>query len=160
MDITPEKLILFLKEKGLTVATAESCTGGLIAKMITDVPGASAVFEAGAVTYSNRIKTKLLGVDESLLRTKGAVCAETAEQMARGAARISDADVAVAVTGIAGPGGGSPEKPVGLVHMATYISRTDTVRHYVLNLSGDRALIRLKTAQQAIQVLYDAAREI
>lgn len=103
---------------GATLAVAESCTGGLIASRITDVPGASRYFVAGYVTYSNQAKQDVLGVPADLLREKGAVSAECAEAMARGARQRSGADYAAAVTGIAGPGGGTPEKPVGLVYMA------------------------------------------
>ena len=101
--------------QGLRVALAESCTGGLIASALTDVPGASAVFTHGVVAYANEAKSGVLGVEERVLAAHGAVSAETAEAMAAGALRLSGADLALSVTGIAGPGGGSAEKPVGLV---------------------------------------------
>jgi nicotinamide-nucleotide amidase len=107
-----------LRARGRMCATAESCTGGLIAGLLTAVPGSSDVVERGFVTYSNRAKTEMLGVPEALLAAHGAVSRETAEAMARGALARSGAQVAVAVTGVAGPGGGSPEKPVGLVFIA------------------------------------------
>jgi nicotinamide-nucleotide amidase len=107
-----------LRARRLMCATAESCTGGLIAGLLTAVPGSSDVVERGFVTYSNRAKTEMLGVPEALLAAHGAVSRETAEAMARGALARSGAQVAVAVTGVAGPGGGSPEKPVGLVFIA------------------------------------------
>ena len=107
-----------LSKRGMTLAVAESCTGGLIASTITDCPGSSAWFERGVVTYSNRSKTELLGVTDEMLRAHGAVAAETAMAMAEGIRRASGATFGVAVTGIAGPGGGSPEKPVGTVHVA------------------------------------------
>ena len=106
------------KDAGLTIATAESCTGGLIASALTSVSGASLVLECGFVTYSNESKTQMLGVPANLIASKGAVSAEVARAMAEGALQRSKADIAVAVTGIAGPDGGSDEKPVGLVHLA------------------------------------------
>lgn len=111
-------VVLHLAEQGLKVATAESCTGGLIAKRITDVPGSSGVFEFGWVTYADRAKTKMLGVPEDILKLHGAVSEPVVKAMAEGALDRSGADVAVAVSGIAGPGGGSPEKPVGTVWLA------------------------------------------
>ncbi len=107
-----------LQERRLRLCTAESCTGGVIAARLTDMPGSSAWFECGWVTYSNAAKTQMLGVAPELLERCGAVSAPVAEAMARGALAGADADLAVAVTGIAGPGGGSPEKPVGLVWFA------------------------------------------
>jgi len=107
-----------VKAHGLSVATAESCTGGLIAASLAAVPGASAALERGFVTYSNEAKTEMLGVPAELIATYGAVSKPVALAMAEGALAHSPADIAVAVTGIAGPDGGSPEKPVGLVHIA------------------------------------------
>lgn len=103
-------------ERNLMLATAESCTGGLVASLLTSIAGSSAVFERGFVTYSNRAKEESLGVDPAILRAFGAVSPEAARAMAEGTLRHSPAQIAVAVTGIAGPGGGSPEKPVGLVY--------------------------------------------
>lgn len=103
---------------GFTLATAESCTGGLVAAAITDIPGSSDVFDRGFVTYSNDAKKKLLGVSDDLLKEYGAVSKETAKAMALGALNAAQTSLAVSVTGIAGPSGGSPEKPVGLVHLA------------------------------------------
>jgi nicotinamide-nucleotide amidase len=107
-----------LKARGLLLATAESCTGGLISGCVSEIPGCSAVLERGFVTYSNDAKTEMLGVPAELIASKGAVSAEVARAMAEGALAHSRADVSVAVTGIAGPDGGSAEKPVGLVHIA------------------------------------------
>jgi nicotinamide-nucleotide amidase len=113
-----QKLIERYAAMGITLATAESCTGGLVAGLLTEVPGSSAVVEAGFVTYSNAAKTALLGVPATLITAHGAVSEPVARAMAEGALAHSDAKIAVAITGIAGPTGGSPEKPVGLVHFA------------------------------------------
>ena len=109
-----------LEQKKLHVTTSESCTGGLIAGTLVNVPGISAWFGEGYVTYSNEAKVKLLGVSHETLATYGAVSAETAEEMAKGAANVADADASVAVTGIAGPDGGTVEKPVGLVYIGCF----------------------------------------
>ena len=106
------------RTRGLKVATAESCTGGLVASALTEVPGSSDVLDRGFVTYSNAAKEAMLGVPAATLERHGAVSRETAEAMAAGALAMSDADLAVAITGVAGPGGGSAEKPIGLVHFA------------------------------------------
>ena len=111
-------LVRALRQEGLSLATAESCTGGLVSQLVTNVPGASEVFGFGFVTYANEAKQKLLGVSGQALAKHGAVSPQVAAAMAAGAARAAGADVAVALTGIAGPGGGTPEKPVGLVYMA------------------------------------------
>lgn len=113
-----ELVVRELEKAGKTLATAESCTGGLLAKRITDVSGASQVFEMGAVTYANRIKEKVLGVSHQTLEAHGAVSEETAREMARGIRLAAGSDLGVGITGIAGPGGGTPEKPVGLVYIA------------------------------------------
>ena len=122
--IKPEKLqetvVKTLISKGKKLATAESCTGGLISKRITDVPGASAVFDCGVCSYANRIKMNILGVKEETLKKYGAVSAQRAAEMAQGAAKISGADIGVSTTGIAGPDGGTAEKPVGLVYIGIY----------------------------------------
>jgi nicotinamide-nucleotide amidase len=111
-------LLDLLRARKLKLATAESCTGGLIAAILTEVPGSSDVFERGFVTYSNEAKTEMLGVPAALIKEHGAVSEEVARAMAEGALRNSRTDIAVSVTGVAGPGGGSAEKPVGLVHLA------------------------------------------
>jgi nicotinamide-nucleotide amidase len=115
MDVAA--LLDLYRQNGLKIATAESCTGGLIAATLTAIPGSSDVFERGWVTYSNAAKSENLGVPPDLIAEKGAVSSEVAEAMARGVLRRAQADVAVSVTGIAGPGGGSAEKPVGLVYI-------------------------------------------
>lgn len=116
--VKAEELVALAKNKGLRLACAESCTGGLVAAALTDIAGASEVFERGFITYSNDSKVELLGITPETLAAHGAVSAQTAREMALGALANSRADLAVAVTGIAGPGGGSAEKPVGLAHFA------------------------------------------
>ena len=146
-----------LLDAKLTIATAESCTGGLIAAACTSVAGSSDWFERGFVTYSNEAKTELLGVAATLIATRGAVSDEVARAMAEGALARSHAQIAVAVTGIAGPGGGSPGKPVGTVWMAIAASSAAT-RSELLQLSGDRRAIREKTVQAALARLLAAAQ--
>jgi nicotinamide-nucleotide amidase len=148
-------LIALCTERGLTIATAESCTGGLIAAILTEVPGSSAVLERGFVTYSNAAKTDLLRVPANLIRTHGAVSEEVARAMAEGAVARSPADLAIAVTGIAGPGGGTPDKPVGLVHFATG-RRGEPVRHAVHRF-GDlgRSAVRIATVREALAMLRE-----
>lgn len=129
--MTPEEeIVQKLTEKGLTLTTAESCTGGWIAKRLTDVSGASAVFHGGAVTYSNRLKSEWLGVKEETLRQFGAVSEQTAREMAEGARKFAKADLAVAVTGIAGPNSDDTNKPVGLVYIALASEHGVTVEKY------------------------------
>lgn len=147
------RLIDLCREKRLILATAESCTGGLIAGLITSVAGSSDVFDAGFVTYSNAAKTRMIGVPAELIASVGAVSAEVARAMAQGSLDHSRADIAVAVTGVAGPGGGSAAKPVGLVHCAA-ASRKGTVLQDELRL-GDigREAIRLATVAHALEML-------
>ena len=148
-----------LRAAGLTLATAESCTGGLIAAACTAVAGSSDWFERGFVTYSNQAKTEMLGVPAALIAAHGAVSAEVAQAMVEGALMHSRADLAVAVTGIAGPGGATPGKPVGTVWLA--IARRGgfgvVTRAELLQLDGDRAAIRALTVQQALQRLTTRA---
>jgi competence/damage-inducible protein CinA-like protein len=140
-----------LKERRLRVALAESCTGGMLAARLTSVPGASAFFERGCVTYSNASKSDLLGVDPRLIEAHGAVSEEVARAMAEGARKTSGADLAVAITGIAGPDGGSPEKPVGLVFIALAGAAGDRVRR--LQLIGDRDRIRRQACVIALEMV-------
>ena len=141
------------RAQGLRVVTAESCTGGLIAGLLTEIPGSSDVFDRGFVTYSNGAKTDMLGVGDSLIKKHGAVSKEVAEAMARGALKNSKADVAIAITGIAGPSGGTKQKPVGLVYIAT------ASRHYkdavVLqnHFKGKRSAVRVKSVDKSLAVL-------
>jgi nicotinamide-nucleotide amidase len=138
-------------------ATAESCTGGLIAGALTEISGSSAVVDRGFVTYTNQAKMDMLGVSEATLMRFGAVSSQTALQMVHGALYRSRASVAVAVTGIAGPGGGSQEKPVGLVHLGAQ-SRGGTLLHREMHY-GDigRTEVRLATVRTALEMLLEAA---
>ncbi len=141
------------------IATAESCTGGMIASAITDVPGSSAVLDRGFVTYSNDAKREMIGVSQATLDAYGAVSRQTAVEMAQGALARSNADVAISVTGIAGPDGGTEEKPVGLVHMAVAMRASD-VMHQELRLGNiGRDVVRQKTVAQALQLLLDVVSE-
>lgn len=150
-----EKLVSYLISENKKIATAESCTGGLLASKFTDISGVSAVFEMGIVSYSNRIKSEILGVSESDLNTVGAVSREVASQMSKGIALKADADIGVGITGIAGPSGGSPEKPVGTVWISFYFRETGENPAYLLNLSGSRAKIRNDTCDIVIKKLKE-----
>lgn len=149
-------LIDLYRGKGLRIATAESCTGGMIAAALTDIAGSSDVFERGFVTYSNAAKTEQIGVPADLIAHHGAVSVHVAREMARGALQHSAADVSVAVTGIAGPGGGSEAKPVGLVYLAAARRGLDPVieRH---QFHGNRADIRQAAVERALEMLAEAA---
>jgi nicotinamide-nucleotide amidase len=149
------RLIARLTRAGKRVATAESCTGGLIAGLLTAVPGSSGALEAGFVTYSNAAKTRLLGVPEALVADYGAVSAPVAAAMAEGALARTGADLAIAATGVAGPGGGSTEKPVGLVYLGLAAAGRPAKAH-ALRLDGDRGRIRLDTVRRALALLEDA----
>jgi nicotinamide-nucleotide amidase len=149
---TMEEVVgLRLAVSGFTLATAESCTGGLVAHRLTEVPGSSAYFMEGVVTYSNEAKTRLLGVPAELIEAHGAVSAEVAEAMAEGVKRRAETDFGLSVTGVAGPGGGSPEKPVGLVYIA--LSDDAHTEHRRIMLPGDRHLIRWRASQAALDLL-------
>ncbi len=149
---TMEEIVgLKLTLGGYTLAVAESCTGGLVAQRLTEVPGSSKYFIEGAVTYSNEAKTRTLGVEPALLLEHGAVSAPVAEAMAEGIRQRARTDFGLSVTGIAGPGGGSEEKPVGLV----YIALADDIKtkHRKLQIPGDRQLVRWRTSQAALDLL-------
>ena len=153
-----ESLLAACRAAGLRVACAESCTGGLVAAAITEIPGSSDVFERGFVTYSNLAKMEMLGVSERTLKSFGAVSRDVALEMARGALARSKADIAVAVTGVAGPGGGSDEKPVGLVHFSC-AARAGEARHVERRFGAlSRAEIRAASVEQALALLLEAAR--
>jgi nicotinamide-nucleotide amidase len=147
-----EEIVLSLATaQGLTLGTAESCTGGMVAARLTDVPGSSASFVGGVVAYSDDVKLSELGVPEELLASHGAVSAEVAAAMAEGARERLDADVAVAVTGIAGPGGGTPEKPVGRVHI--HAAGPDGSLKRMLDLPGERRQIRVRATVTALHLV-------
>lgn len=135
--------------KGLTIGFAESLTGGLISAEIVSVPGASACLEGSVVSYSNDIKIYVLGVDEDVIRDHGAVSEQCAMQMASGARRVLNTDIAVSVTGIAGPAGGSKEKPVGTVYIGFASQDKNYANHYIF--TGDRDSIRLQTVEEAFK---------
>ena len=139
-------------EKEATLATAESCTGGLLAAALTEIPGASAIFERGYVSYSNRSKHFSLGVSEEMLGQHGAVSEPIARAMAEGARRKSKAMLAISVTGIAGPDGGSEKKPVGTVFIGLASRESSICHHY--NFSGNRTEIRLQATSKALDLLY------
>jgi nicotinamide-nucleotide amidase len=145
-------LLALLRARGQMIATAESCTGGLIATALTHVPGSSDVVDRGFVTYSNAAKTEMLDVSASLIERVGAVSEDVARAMAEGALRHSRADITVSVTGIAGPGGGSADKPVGLVWfgLARRGAATVTLRRV---FAGDRAAVRAQTVAQAFALV-------
>jgi PncC family amidohydrolase len=140
-----------LRERGLTISLAESCTGGLIAHRITNVPGSSDYFLGGVVAYSYDAKERILEVRHNTLYGFGAVSEETAREMARGARHLFDSDIALAATGIAGPGGGTPDKPVGLVYIALSVKGKSWCEEH--RWSGDRLENKERTATAALQML-------
>lgn len=154
-----EHVLAACRARGYRLATAESCTGGLIAGALTAVAGSSDVVERGFVTYTNESKTDMLGVPAALIAAHGAVSEPVARAMAEGALVRSPADLAVAVTGIAGPGGGSPEKPVGLVHLAAARRGAPTLhaRHV---FPGDRAAVREATVEAALRLIDRSIGEV
>ncbi len=152
------RVIDALRARGLRAAAAESCTGGWIAKAITDVPGSSDCFTCGLVTYSDRAKTRLLGVDAGLIEAHGAVSEPVVRAMVTGTLALTGADVAVAVSGVAGPGGGSAEKPVGTVCVA-WAGPDRAVNSRRLLFAGDRERIRRLTVRQALLQLLDVTGE-
>ena len=148
-----EKVVARLKEKGWQVTCAESCTGGMIAATLVNVAGVSDVFMESYVTYANASKHKLIGVEEETLESYGAVSRQVAEQMAKGAAKAASAQTAVAVTGIAGPDGGTPDKPVGLVYIGCFVDGKTVVTEN--HFEGSRMEIRKQTTQAALTLLYN-----
>lgn len=145
------KLIKILSEKALTIATAESCTGGLVAKLITDVPGSSQAFIGGVVTYSNEMKQKMLDVKPQTLIDYGAVSEETVAEMLSGILRLTGANFGVAVSGVAGPTGGSKEKPMGTVIIGVQFYDTKKIERY--QFDGNREDVRRQSADQVIILL-------
>ncbi len=154
-DAEVAELIGKLRDRGLTVGTAESCTAGMIASRIADIPGSSDVLSGGIVSYSNDVKMKVLGVEEAVLRDFGAVSEQCAARMADGARRVLGCDIAVSVTGIAGPGGGTPDKPVGTVCFG--ISTADGTRAKTERFgeAGGRNGVRTLTVATALVMIED-----
>lgn len=157
MEKLVQKIAAALLARGRTLATAESCTGGLVGAALTDVPGSSAWYLGGVVAYSNSIKTRLLGVAPEILAAHGAVSPATARAMAEGARKKCKADFAVAVTGIAGPDGGTSEKPVGLIYMA--VAGLDATAVFEHRFSGSRAKIRTAATKAVLGHVLAAATQ-
>lgn len=152
------QLLDTMRERGLMLVTAESCTGGLISALLTEIPGSSDVVERGFVTYSNAAKASCLGIDPQVIEANGAVSEVVARAMAAGALANSEADIAVAVTGVAGPGGGSAEKPVGLVHFAA-ARRGQPLLHLERRFGDlDRTTIRLASVRTALDLVKAAIK--
>ncbi len=159
LEKTPEhELVTRCLSAGVTIAVAESCSGGLIAHRITNVPGASDVFRGGAVAYANEVKTQLLGVPTDTLAVHGAVSEPVALAMARGARRVFKGEYSVAVTGIAGPSGGTAEKPVGTVYIA--VAGPLEARARLCCFEGDRAAVKAQTADAALAFLLERVEAV
>jgi nicotinamide-nucleotide amidase len=154
-EVLSSSLLDHCRSKNLTVVTAESCTGGLIAGALTEVAGSSDVVWGGFVSYANDAKTTLLDVSPSLIEKKGAVSEEVVQAMVAGALKNSSADLAVAVSGVAGPGGGSPEKPVGTVWIAAGFKNKSTLTE-LFHFSGSRSQVRNETVNRALQLCEKA----
>jgi len=148
-----EKVIKLVKDKNMTISTAESCTGGMLASSIVDYSGASEIFIDGVVTYSNESKIKRLGVKKETLDKYGAVSEQTAREMAEGVVNTSASTIGLATTGIAGPNGGTKEKPVGLVYIAVTINNDTTVKKLLID--GERNEIRKKSVENIFELLFE-----
>lgn len=155
--MTAAEIIALCKARGVTLSAAESCTGGLVAKLLTDVPGASAVFSGGVVSYTNAVKARVLGVPEDLLTEYGAVSAPVAKAMAQGVRRVIGTDVGLSVTGVAGPDRDDRGNPVGTVFLG--LSDAGGTAVQALHLEGDRAHIRAAAAQQLFTLLAEHLKE-
>jgi nicotinamide-nucleotide amidase len=158
METAIRRMMDEAREKGIKIVTVESCTGGLIGKLLTDQPGASEVYERGYITYSNEGKSDLVDVPPSLLKQYGAVSEQVACAMAEGALHRTPTQISVSVTGIAGPGGGSKDKPVGLVYIGLSVKEGPN-QCQKCQFSGSRAEVRQKAAEKAIQMLIDAVHD-
>lgn len=152
------RIVADFTERKLLLATAESCTAGLIAAAITEIAGSSTVFDRGFVTYSNEAKREMIGVANATLKAHGAVSRPTVLEMAQGAIGNSGANISVAVTGIAGPGGGSEDKPVGLVHLAAARTGHETLHREMRYGDIGRSAVRLATVRTALEMLIEIAR--
>ncbi len=148
-----EEIARALLERKWWIATAESCTGGLLAHTLTNIPGSSAYFKGGVVSYSNEVKMKVLGVKRETLEQYGAVSEQTAREMAEGVKNLMEVDVAVATTGIAGPGGGTPEKPVGLVYIGLATPEGVEVKRFLFN--GDRLYNKEQFCNAALNMVLE-----
>ncbi len=155
-EASVEKLGSMLVSRSLTLAVAESCTGGLIGAAVTSIAGSSRFFRGGVIAYDNTIKQRILGVPGGTLERFGAVSAETVEKMAQGVQGVFMVDCAISVSGIAGPGGGTPEKPVGLVYLGAAIGPHTTSARYIFN--GDRRAIREQSVQASLNLLQSLIR--
>ena len=153
-----ERIARLLMQRGFTVTTTESCTGGLLAGRLVNAAGISEVFKEGYITYSNEAKEKLLHVSHQTLETYGAVSEQTALEMAQGAARQAGAQAALATTGIAGPDGGTPEKPVGLVYIGCYVNGVTIVEKHIF--AGERAQVRNLAVEAALALLDQALQSV
>jgi PncC family amidohydrolase len=155
----PEQITvgILLRARGATLSTAESCTGGLIGSLLTDVPGSSDYYQGGVISYSNQVKHEVLGVEEETLALVGAVSAETALQMARGVRHLLHTDYALSVTGIAGPTGSTPDKPVGLVYIALVGPAVERCERHVWD--GLRRQNKERSARRALQMLIEHLKE-
>ena len=154
---TIERMVEVLKARAIRIATAESCTGGLLGKSITDVSGSSAVYPGGVISYCNRVKHEILGVDQSLLDSLGPVSEPVARQMAEGVRRVIGADYGVSVTGIAGPNSDETGRPVGLVYIGASDGVTTLVREF--RFDGDRAAVRAQAAEAAADLVLNLLKE-
>ena len=153
------ELVDILKEKGLTISCAESCTGGLVAKSITDVSGCSSVFYGGVVSYDNSVKMGILGVSEDTLRAYGAVSEQTACEMARGVCKACKTDIGISTTGIAGPSGGSPEKPVGTVYIGACVNGEVSAKRLNISPSLSREEIRCEAVRLLLSYIINKIKE-
>jgi nicotinamide-nucleotide amidase len=159
IDAAAKRLLALCRERGLKIATAESCTGGLVVAALTEIAGSSDVVDRGFVTYSNAAKQGMLGVSSLTLERSGAVSRETAEEMAQGALAQSDAQLSVAITGIAGPGGATPGKPVGLVHFAAAAQGGRLIHRAKKFGDIGRRKVRVKSVVEALAMLETLAKQ-
>jgi len=152
-----KKVSDLLKQKKLTIATAESCTGGLISHSLTNISGSSEYFDRGIISYSNESKNQLLSVSDEILKKYGAVSKQVAKEMAEGAKKNSNVDIGLSTTGIAGPTGGTEEKPVGLVYIGIAFKNNTIIKKF--NFSGDRLENKISTCNAALKLLYEKLNE-
>lgn len=148
------QLVKLATKKNIIIATAESCTGGMVSTAITSIPGSSLVFDCGFVTYSYESKSKILGVNPNTIKKKGAVSKEVAIELAKGAIKNSIATLSVGITGIAGPTGGTPTKPIGLVYIACVLNNKLTLKRYFFK--GNRRQIRSQASMEALKMLLSS----